>query len=57
MFRMAVGHSDDVDLTSALEDRYRLSPHSSVELKGKGLVETCFLLGRRLSATGGRCGL
>jgi adenylate cyclase len=33
-------------LGAQLEDRYRLSPHSSVELKGKGLVETCFLLGR-----------
>ena len=30
-----------------LEDRYRLTPRGSVELKGKGLVETCFLLGRR----------
>ena len=34
-------------LASELEDRYDLSPRSSVELKGKGLVETCFLLGRR----------
>jgi adenylate cyclase len=34
-------------LAAQLEDRYRLSPRRSVELKGKGLVETCFLLGRR----------
>jgi adenylate cyclase len=34
-------------LAAQLEDRYRFSPHGSVELKGKGLVETCFLVGRR----------
>lgn len=34
-------------LASRLEDRFRLGPRGSVELKGKGLVETCFLLGRR----------
>ena len=30
-----------------LQDRYRLTPRGTVELKGKGRVETCFLLGRR----------
>ena len=34
-------------LAAQLEDRYRLTPRGAVELKGKGLVETCFLLGRR----------
>jgi class 3 adenylate cyclase len=34
-------------LAARLEDRYRLSPRGSVELRGKGLVETAFLLGRR----------
>jgi adenylate cyclase len=34
-------------LAAQLQDRYVLSPRGSVELKGKGLVETCFLLGRR----------
>jgi adenylate cyclase len=34
-------------LAAKLEDRYRLTQRGSVELKGKGLVETCFLLGRR----------
>ena len=34
-------------LAAQLEDGYRLTPRGSVELKGKGLVETCFLLGRR----------
>ena len=34
-------------LASELEDRYRLTPRGTVELKGKGLVETCFLVGRR----------
>jgi class 3 adenylate cyclase len=34
-------------LAAQLEDRYRLTPRGFVELKGKGLVETCFLLGRR----------
>ena len=33
-------------LASRLADRYRLEPRGSIELKGKGLVETCFLLGR-----------
>ena len=36
-------------LAAQLEDRYILTPRGSVELKGKGLVETCFLLGRRPS--------
>ena len=35
-------------LAAQLEDRYRLAPRGSVELKGKGLVETCFLIGRRV---------
>ena len=34
-------------LAAQLEDRYTLSPRSTVEVKGKGLVETCFLIGRR----------
>ena len=34
-------------LAALLEDRYLFSPRGSVELKGKGLVETCLLLGRR----------
>ena len=34
-------------LAAHLEDRYRLSPPRTLELKGKGLVETCFLVGRR----------
>ena len=34
-------------LAAQLEDHYRLSPRGHVELKGKGLVETCFLVGRR----------
>ena len=34
-------------LAAQLEDRYRMTPRGSLELKGKGLVETCFLLGRR----------
>jgi class 3 adenylate cyclase len=34
-------------LAADLEDRYRFSPRGSMELKGKGLVETCYLLGRR----------
>ena len=34
-------------LAAQLEDRFRLTPRGTVELKGKGLVETCFLLGRR----------
>jgi adenylate cyclase len=34
-------------LAAQLEDRYGVTPRGSVELKGKGLVETCYLLGRR----------
>jgi class 3 adenylate cyclase len=34
-------------LAAQLEDRYTLSPRGTVEVKGKGLVETCFLIGRR----------
>jgi adenylate cyclase len=34
-------------LAAHLADRFRLSPPRSVELKGKGLTETCFLLARR----------
>jgi adenylate cyclase len=34
-------------LASRLEDRFRLGPRGAVELKGKGLVETCYLLGRK----------
>ncbi len=30
-----------------IQDRFRLMPRGATELKGKGLVETCFLLGRR----------
>ena len=33
-------------LAAQLADRYRLMPRGAVELKGKGLVETCFLVGR-----------
>jgi adenylate cyclase len=34
-------------LAAQLEDRFRLEPRGSVELKGKGAVETCYLVGRR----------
>jgi adenylate cyclase len=34
-------------LAAQLEDRYTLSPRGNEEIKGKGLVETCFLIGRR----------
>ena len=34
-------------LAAQLEGRYELTPRGTVELKGKGLVETCFLVGRR----------
>jgi adenylate cyclase len=34
-------------LAAQLEDRFRLSPRGTVELEGKGPVETCYLLGRR----------
>ncbi len=34
-------------LAAQLEGRYRLEPRGSIELKGKGPVETCFLVGRR----------
>ena len=34
-------------LAARLEDGFRFTPRGSVELKGKGPVETCFLLGRR----------
>ncbi len=34
-------------LAVMLEDRYVLTPRGTVELKGKGLVRTCFLIGRR----------
>jgi class 3 adenylate cyclase len=30
-----------------IQDRFRLMSRGAAELKGKGLVETCFLLGRR----------
>jgi adenylate cyclase len=30
-----------------LSDRYRFEPRGSIELKGKGVVETCYLVGRR----------
>jgi adenylate cyclase len=33
-------------LGSRIEDRYRLLSRGAMELKGKGLVETCFLVGR-----------
>lgn len=36
-----------VTMASGLEDDFRLAPQRLIELKGKGLVETCFLLGRR----------
>ena len=36
------------DLFAAqIQDRFWLMPRGAVELKGKGLMETCFLLGRR----------
>lgn len=34
-------------MAAQLEDRFRLMPRGAIDLKGKGLVETCFLLGRR----------
>ena len=34
-------------LAAQLEDRFRLEPRGAIELKGKGLVETCYLVGRR----------
>ncbi|MEA2630413.1 MAG: hypothetical protein QOE66_632 [Chloroflexota bacterium] len=34
-------------LAAQLESRYHLTARGSVELKGKGVVETCFLVGRR----------
>ncbi len=34
-------------LAAQIEDRFTLVPRGAVELKGKGLVETCFLVGRR----------
>lgn len=34
-------------LASQLEDRFRLESRGPVELKGKGAVETCYLVGRR----------
>lgn len=34
-------------LASRIEDRFRFAPRREVELKGKGLVESCLLLGRR----------
>jgi adenylate cyclase len=34
-------------LAAQLPEGYRMAPHDVVELKGKGLVETSFLLGRR----------
>ncbi len=36
-------------LAQQLEAAFRLEPRGTVELKGKGAVETCFLLGRRRS--------
>jgi hypothetical protein len=33
--------------STEIGDRYRSTPRGTVELKGKGPVETCFLLGRR----------
>ena len=33
-------------LAAQLADRYRFEPRGSIELKGKGLVETCYLAGR-----------
>ena len=34
-------------LAAQLGDHFRLVPRGTVELKGKGLVETCFLVGRQ----------
>jgi adenylate cyclase len=34
-------------LAAQLESRYHLTARGSVELKGKGVVETCFLVGRQ----------
>ena len=34
-------------MAAQLEDRFRMEPRGAIDLKGKGLVETCFLLGRR----------
>jgi adenylate cyclase len=34
-------------LATELGDRFRFEPRGGIELKGKGVVETCFLLGRR----------
>ena len=34
-------------MAAQLEDHFRLMPRGAIELKGKGLVETCYLVGRR----------
>ncbi len=34
-------------LASQLDGPFRFAPRGEVELKGKGLVESCYLLGRR----------
>ena len=34
-------------LADQLGDRFRFTPRGTVELKGKGLVQTCFLVGRQ----------
>jgi adenylate cyclase len=35
------------ELAARLDDRYVLEPRGRIELKGKGPIETCFLVGRR----------
>ena len=46
----AAAEPDRIQLSSSLAarlaDRYRLEPRGRIELKGKGLVEACYLLGR-----------
>jgi adenylate cyclase len=43
-------------LASQLEDRFRFERRGEVELKGKGRVETCFLVGRRGASHDGLSG-
>jgi class 3 adenylate cyclase len=46
----ASGHADRIQVTAEtarrLADRFAFEPRGTIELKGKGPVETCFLVGR-----------